>query len=289
MTLKADPVPWPTLAYAAHTAGEIHIHGGKSLTIIGAPLSTNGELKNDGTVYGNVHVSAVDHLGDITGTKVLNAPQKPMPSPTIVDKYAALGTQITTPSTIQLATLTPATNPFGSLNSDGVYVIRPTGDLTIKNSRIHGTLVVICPSGKHVKIDDRVLIHPYRNDFPSLIIKGDAEFVYYSSLTTLSELLLLTNFNPAGSAYLGQQDSDLLDTYPSEIQGFVYVTGKTKLKQTARLRGALLVSSIANDAIDVDDSPEIIYTPSLMTNPPQWFTTEVKMPVQLGTWKQLTN
>jgi hypothetical protein len=290
VTLQANPIPLDSLAYAAHAGGEFHIRSGKTLKSAGGVISSNQRLRNDGTITGGIHVNSVNPLGIVRGTPVNTAGgTKPVPSATIIDKYAALGTELVTGGSIDKKVIAPGYTSYGPTNPNGVYVCRTTGNLTIKNSRIHGTLVVIIPSDKQLQIDNNVLIHPYRTDYPTIICSNDGEFQYQSGLTTLSETVLATNFNPPGAPYNGVTNILPTDLYPSEIQGLVHFMGKLKMKQTARIRGVVLTSETGADSIDIEDTPELIYTPSLFTSPPQWYTKEVRMPVQLGTWSQPAN
>jgi hypothetical protein len=290
VTLQAQPIPLPALAYAAHTAGEVHITSGKTLKLPGGVISTNDALMNEGTITGGIHVDDVTQLGTVTGTPIVtNAEDKALPASSVIDKYVALGTVISAPATIERVVLAPGHNPYGGgTNADGIYVINASSDITIKNARIHGTLVIIT-ANRLVKIDDRVLLHPSRSDQPTLIIKGNAEFTYSSNATSLSETLTLTNFNPPTAPYNGSSNILPIDTYPSEIQGLVHVTGVVNMKQTSRIRGIVLAAATVNDSFKIHDESEIIYTPSLFTSPPQWYTTEVRMPVLRGSWLQPAN
>jgi hypothetical protein len=288
VTLQASPVPLPALHYALHTAGQLHIEPGNSLTANAAIVSTNSSLRNEGTITGSVEADSAWAVGVVTGTLALGAGSKALPSSGVADKYAALGTEIPASSTLQLAVLAPGYNPWGTPNPDGVYVIRPGGDLTIRNLRIHGTLVVILPYGSKVTVEESVLIHASRPDYPALIVRGDAVFQYDSTSASLSESLLATNFNPVGAAYNGQENLNTSDTYPSEIQGLVHVTDSVVLDRSALIRGALLGGSTNwFDAVDCRDANVIVYDPNLYAHPPQWYTTEVRMAPQLGSWKQL--
>ena len=96
-------------------------------------------------------------------------------------------------------------------------------DVTIKRTRIWGTLIIRVGSGNKVLFDDPNLIQNYRSDYPSLIIDGAAEFAMKSSSTNLSESSAGVNFNPAGSPYLGAWDADTSDTYPTEVWGLVHI------------------------------------------------------------------
>ena len=111
---------------------------------------------------------------------------------------------------------------------------------------------------------------------------------YTTSGTPLSEPLLAVNFNPPAAPYQGIGDTDLLDQYPSEIQGLVHVTGTLELNQDALVRGAVICESTAlADAVKCTNAKSIVYTPSLLSNPPQGYTTGVKMQPQSGSWKQV--
>ena len=138
-------------------------------------------------------------------------------------------------------------------------------------------------------VDQQVLFQPVRPDYPALIIDGDAVLQYSSQGTVLSEATTGVNFNPPGTPYNGYSDSDLSDTYPSEIQGLVHVTGQVQLQNTALIRGLLLCqSALVNDAVVCQQS-QFIYTPSLFTFPPQGYTSAVNMIPQSGSWQQVVN
>jgi len=288
VTLAASPIPLPALAYPLHTGGQLHVNAGKTLTANAATLSTNGALRNDGTILGSVEVSWVQNLGIVTGTVTTGSPARAFPPAGVVDLYANLGTEISPGNTIDKQVLTPGRNPWGATNPDGVYVIRTTSDLVIKNSRIQGTLLVICP-GKKVTLDTGVLLQPYRSDYPALIVDGDA-ILQYSSDKALSESTAATNFNPPGAAYKGVADSDTSDEYPSEIQGLVHVRGSLNLKNAALLRGiAIAESTNTTDAVRFEGTNEIAYDRNLYLSPPQGYTTAVQMQPAPGSWRQVAD
>ena len=288
VTLSANPVPLPALQYALHTGGELHVKSAKTLTATSATVSTNGALKNEGTVAGNVEAASASQTGTVTGSLILGAATKTFPDSSVRDLYANLGTLIAPGNTIEKQVLSPGRNPWGTTNPDGVYVIRTNSDLTIKNTRIYGTLVVICP-GNTVTFTGAVLIQPVRTDYPTLIVHGNANFLYSSDGATLSEPTTGVNFNPSDTPYEDQSDADTADVYPSEIQGLVHVTGTTTIKNTALIRGLLLCeSSLSSDAV-VSEDCQIVYDSSLYSSPPQGYTTEVKMIPQSGSWKQMVD
>jgi len=285
VTLSAKPEPLPALKHALHTGGQLHVKSGKQLATNTAIVSTNGSLRNEGTIAASVEAGSASQIGVVSGTLTLGAPPKAFPDRSVVDLYAKLGTLIAPGNTMEKQVLSPGRNPWGATNPDGVYVIRANQSLTIRHIRIYGTLVVIA-NGNTVTVDNEVLLQPVRSDYPALIVDGDAVFQYTSQGASLSEADAGVNFNPPDTPYDGDSDADLLDTYPSEIQGLVHVTGKVQLNQTALIRGLLLCeSTLSTDAVACEDS-QIVYNPSLYANPPQGYTTAVKMIPQSGSWKQ---
>lgn len=284
-TLTARPVPLPALRYAIHTAGEFRIDSGKRLILGSATASTNGSWRNDGTVEGNADVSTSSSNSSIYGTLTTGVAARSMPESTVPEAYARLGTLINPSSTMTGKVLTPTLNPFGAVNADGVYVIRANSNLTIRQCRIYGTLVIFAP-GKKVTIDQANLFQPARPDFPAIIIVGDCTLDYTSS-TALTEAGAPANLNPTGAAYLGVVDSDQTDSYPNEIQGLLHVTGQLTCSSPGIVRGAIICESSASSAAVYISAAgmRVIYDSSLYTNPPQYYTTSVPMRSLAGSYK----
>jgi hypothetical protein len=288
-TLVANPTPMPALRYAIHTVGQIRVEGGYRLILGNGTLSTNGEFRNDGIVEGNADAGYCSSNYQMYGKLTTGVAARGIPASTVPEAYASLGTLISTPTTLSGVLLTPSLNPYGAPNPDGVYVIRSSNDITIKNCRIYGTLVVINP-GKRLTITGCNLIQPSRVDFPALIVNGDCAFAF-NSANSLSEASVGANFNPAGAAYQGVTDTDQADTYPNEIQGLVHITGSLAINQACTLRGAIICESSSNSkAVDINaDGARIYYDSGLYTNPPQFYTTSVQMLTQAGSYKPVVN
>jgi hypothetical protein len=282
VVLVPTKTPLPALGMAIHTEGQLHLRAGQSLTVTSAIASTNTQLRNDGTITGNVEALTSNSGGTVTGTTTLGVSPKAFPDSSVITLYTNRGTVINPGTSIDKRVLSPASNPWGTPDPNGVYVINSAADVTIQNSRIVGTLVINCP-GKKVTIQNQVLMQAGRPDFPVLIVNGNAVLNYNSSGVFLSEASLATNFNPTGTPYLGSVDSDQSDQYPSEIQGLVHITGTLICTNTPLVRGLVLVESAAStDAVDLSGVVEIAYDPSLYTNPPEGYYTPEMTP-QAGT------
>ena len=293
--LKAKPTPLPALAFALHADVPGRVNSGNTISVATSAVSTNTNVQNDGTITGDVEIpaSAMSPQGTVTGAVRALSKTKAFPPRSVIDMYAALGTPINPGTTIANRVIAPNYNvwPGGGSNPDGVYVIRSSSDMTIRNSRIEGTLVIICP-GRTVTFEGNFLLHTApRGDYPVLIIDGNAVFAYDSS-TPLQETLLGTNFNPDGAPYPGAVPDDLLgdllDSYPSEIQGLVHVTGTVTFTNTAKIKGALLAESpLTLNAVQFQGTNTIEYDRALFTNPPQGYTESVKMVVEPNSWKRV--
>jgi len=285
VTLVANVKALEALNTCVHASGKMDIHNGNAITASGAPISTNGEFKNDGTVNGDVHADTVRTAGTITGTLTAPAAQKRLPDAAVITDYLSRATTVPYTGDIDKQLLTPTYNPWGTENAEGVYFI-DTGDqdLTIKDSRIHGTLIVDV-GNKKLFLKESLLLHAYRSDYPVLIVIGELHIQLKSGEIPLSEGTLGTNFNPPGVPYLGQMDDDTDDNYPNEVQGLIHVTKRLKLFETARIVGAI----ICEDKVDAHGDNVIIHDPGLYASPPVGYTYVDGMKVSPGSYQRVVD
>jgi len=244
----------------------------QTVTLTGAPLSINKKLENLGTINGDVETIAVKKQGTIHGTLTTGITPKPMPDGSVFDTYQAMAVQIPYTGDIQGVVLSPGSNPWGPTNPDGLYYIDAGGaDLHIKESRIHGTLVVKC-APKKVFLEDAVLLHNYRSDYPVLIVDGDVEMKHNSATLDLSESVCATNFNPPTAPYEGESDADQSDSYPNEVRGLVHVKDDALIAETARFRGTI----ICEGDLDFEGNSQIIYDSTIYQDPPVGYSEGAK-------------
>lgn len=256
---------------ALHAGGQVTVDRGQRLKVAGAALSTNGHLKikRSATLDGDAQADriSIDRHGEITGDANAPVPPRLMPASYVFEMYKSLASHVQKSGTISRIVLSPAENPWGTRNANGIYCIDVGNhNLTIKDSRIHGTLVVKC---RKLRLEGAVLLHSLRQDYPVLIVDGDVEMSFRSKLHGLSEFLLNRNLNPPGTPYNGQTDGDKLDVYPNEIRGLVHVKGSLQMKGTALVRGLILCEGSAT----FKGHNEIVHVPSLHDNPPLGYTT----------------
>lgn len=279
--------PLPVLGMSVHASGKVRINEDRWLTVEGAPVSSNNRVVNDGTLDGNVHAVDFENDESFYGTDYSPQPAKQMPSASVFDDYIAIATTLPYNGSIDKHVLGPQRNEYGGgLSPQGVYYINTSGnDLVIKNSRVHGTLVVDAGS-KMVIIDNTTFMHTYQAQYPVLMVRGTGDDVLEIKITSqgsldkryLQESAQGHNFNPAAAEYLGVWDNDTRDSYPSELHGLVYTTGgDVTLDETCVIRGAL----IADDGeITIEGGgeesvgPQIVHDPGLLTSPPIGFMTD---------------
>jgi cytoskeletal protein CcmA (bactofilin family) len=282
LTLVPVIKPLEALRTCLHASGQINIMYGKRITVIGGAISTNGVLYNDGTIDGDAQAASILGNGNITGVPTVPAQAKQMPNTQVISDYISKATPLSVSGTIERAVLTPTRNPWGPENPDGIYYINTTNNLTIRNCRIQGTLIVRLVSGKKLVLDNAVFLHSYRSYYPVLIVEGDTEIKIRSCEYSLSEAANYTNYNPSSAPYQGQSDYDWEDEYPNEIQGLVYVKGSLKLLKTACIRGTV----ICDGSVSCEEQNTIMHNPALYTSPPEGFTFVDGVVISPDSWKQ---
>jgi len=270
------------LRSAIHAGTFLQVKGGKELMPTGAPVSCNGTLDNDELIYGDAETVSTGDTKVITGITTILTTPKEMPASNLIDTYISKATTIPYTGQIANQVLSPGHNPWGEANADGLYFLDTLGnDVDIIRSRIHGTLIVRT-GGKTLKLIDFAFLHNYRSDYPVLIVDGKIELKLKSDDYELSESMCAINFNPVGSPYEDDEDTDLLDSYPNEIHGLIHATDAMKFFESTRIRGVV----IGETTITIEGSNQIVFDPSLYEHPPMGYTSSTSpMAIVPGSWR----
>jgi hypothetical protein len=180
--------------------------------------------------------------------------------------------QDTTEKYLYRQLLSNASNPFGTPNANGIYHINCNGQtLVIERSRIVGTLVVTNP-GPNSRIGNAPLHWaPHLPGYPALLVNGN--FQIQATNADLSEATHFTNFNPAGTPYVGVNpttDADVNDVYPwsQTLRGLIGINGNLVYQNTPRITGRVIVSGSTTNAANYQ------YTPEALLSPPPQFRSE---------------
>jgi hypothetical protein len=266
---------------AIHTNGSFT--GGNASTRINANLLTSGTITPNGCT--------------ITGTQAAAAPLASLPDNNAFGFYLANGTAIPWSKVggkIEKRTISPNSSSYSFVDNNplGIYIIDCGGNkLEIYNSRIVGTLVILNPGpGSRVgggSNEDAVHWTPGTPGLPCLLVRGDMAIGFNKAANTvLSEANLSTNFNGTNHPFPfsgGTTDSDTLDTYPSVIDGLVYVSGSLTVDSVSFSR---IDNLIVGGAYNVKrDTVTLEYNPSYAATPPPGFTGSGAMQPVQGTWR----
>ncbi len=288
VTLVPVLTPYSCMYAAACVGGLMSLN---NTTVIGAGALISS---NTSITTGNAAVyPSAESAGAILGstfyanTTSLASPRT-LPPSTVFDYYNANGTTIAYSSlpsggTIQNCLLSPTSNPYGATNAKGIYVVNCNfQNVKINNCRIVGTLVLL--NASNVTIQGKINWEPAVANLPCLLIQGSANI--QTDTTVLTEGGSIPNLNPASTPYpypSGASNTTTNDTYPSIIDGLVYVSGNFTSQSNPSIDN-LIVTGTWTASGTITFNPQ----PILLSNPPPGFRT-VNMAVSPGTWKQVVN
>lgn len=274
---------------------EAALFSGGLLTISNTTVAADGLLvSNDQVTAGSSTVDAdVEAVGNVTGgtyngTTTTDVDARTTPDNSTFSPYSSTGGAIAISTipvvnsirTIENVVLSAASNPYGAVNGQGIYVIDcQSQSLRIRNARIVGTLVLL-NAGSSSKIEQSVNWQAAVSNYPALLVQGD--FVIDMSAVALSELAQGVNFNPVGSEYQGASDSDTGDSYPSQITGLVFISGDSTLSTSPTIDGAVVTLGTTQ----VTGTTTLTYEDIYLTNPPPGFLDRTRLTISPGSWSK---
>lgn len=279
------------LRMAAYSASTINLSG--TTTFSGAPAGSGiaAVVALFAKVNGRVESLLVTPLGVISGGFTLLDLPKQMPSSSTYDFYAASAVPISFGATggdIKRVLLSPAQNPLGPTDPDGIYFISVpnNGRLRIRECRIVGTLVVNLGFGAELEIGNSVNWAPASPRAPMLVVRaaGATAVRFRNGAAALNESTIGENLNPPHTPYNGLADNDYNTSYPAELRGVIHITGgaTTTVEDSTKIYGAL----VSEGVINASDNATIIYDPTLLTNAPEGYTASAdRMGPVHGTWR----
>lgn len=272
-TFTPIPVPMSSLAYASSTVGPTDFRGTINAN---RALAANGSMTAVGAavrapVYAGSSITGLIYYG----TQHPNSGTREHPGATVFDWYIANGTAINHGSLpggdLQQVVLGPGHNPWGAPNPLGIYVINCANKrIRIRNCRIEGTLVLLNPKSDS-KIEQSLNWAPADSRLPALLVLGGMQIDISS--TPITETAANTNLNPPTAPYLGSSDNDTSDSYPSQIEGLIYVSGNLIARGAAQIRGQVLAGGSATFSENVTLS----WSSRYFDNPPPGFVSRYNM------------
>lgn len=187
---------------------------------------------------------------------------------------------------IEHVLLSPASNPFGETNADGIYVIDMQGSkIIIRNCRIYGTLVLIDPMNDS-KIGDEfaVSMEPAVPHYPKLVVTG-GDLEINPSGRGLVERTLGVNLNPEDAPFhpIGS-DNDYDDTFSSGIKGLIFSSHKLRFKINNSIDGAVM----SHRNVEIRDTFNMKYDSRYYRNPPSGFNGPEEIRLLPGSARRVT-
>ena len=241
------------------------------------------EIQGDAEAVGTI-------TGNVTGSSASGLAVREMPHEHLFEYYLNNGTYIDITAlptvigwrVIDRQVISPANNPWGTTNPEGIYVIDCQGEkISIYNSRIVGTIVLL----NNDPISNTfwsMQWTPAVANYPTLLTENGFELKH--SYSSLYESLTGTNFNPPGTPYEGDEDNDQTDEYPGVIAGLIYVGGTLKVDgSTPKTCGVVVTPSITLDSNVRFDYGSVHYN-----YPPPGFSKGTDMRIVPGSWRQVS-
>ncbi len=277
------------------TALEAALHCNDNINLgLTADITTNALVSSNaniaalvGSINGNAEAAGAIS-GFVTGSQTSGITPRQMPDSTVFDYYLKMGTEIDLAPLahndhFELAecVLSPNSNPWGPTNPEGIYFIDcASEEIRVKKLRVFGTLVLLNP-GPDSRIEQEVLFEPAITNFPSLLVDGSMEFKFDSG-KKLNETGV--NFNPPGTPYEGEEDTQVNDEYPCIVRGLVYVSGQMNFVADtleSDFEGVVICGSIAASSDSSFD-----YQSWYMQYPPPGFAAGSQMQIIPGSWRR---
>ena len=204
-----------------------------------------------------------------------------------IDYYQTNGTTISITSlplvggirTIEDVVLSAANNPYGAnvTNGEGIYVIDcQSQDIRIRNCRIVATLLLL-NAGASSEVSGSVNWSAAVTNYPILLVNSIAFNFSNADLAESS-----TSFNPPGTPYGGNADTDVADVYPSVMQGLVYVSTNATTNNHPAFDGVVVVGN----TMDITSDLDLAYQSTYLDDPPPGFSDYSGFKVSIGSWRQ---
>ncbi len=291
------PTGAPISCLEAAACVATNVHAGNASIVNGTGLLTaNGEIDGSNATFDiDVETASEVEDGNFTQTVTEDASPRELPNEHVFTYYQSTGTWIPIASIpldgstreIRGQLFSPARNPYGRTNPEGIYVVDCLGEtLIVEQSRIVGTLVLLNP-GAGSGITSSALLEPVAANRPVLMVDGDFTLsTSTGNVETLSEATSGINLNPADTPYNGDDDSDIADVLPSKLVGLVYIGGTTTFTGYTTVDGCLVTGALyVNNSVRL----RLNYDDQCFRNPPPGFAAGDPMEVIPGTWQRVAN
>ena len=279
--------PLDVLRTAVHSSVSVSLTG-KTMNNYG-PISSNGQVKLSGTVYGAVEAASTS--GSASGATAVTAPSpaKTMPSATIFDALAADATEIdydTIGSKLDKVLLSPTSNPWGTPNAKGLYLVTVPSNkkFQITKSRIVGTLLV--RGAKTVDVNGPVVWETGPTRGPLLVVSSPGCDVKITGFDTwLDEADVGLNLNPPATPFELASNAVATDHFPPQYCGIIHCMvgsgGTLELADNVHISGTV----IADCPVTTKTMATLLQDASIYASPPFGYAKGDALSAVGGSWR----
>jgi hypothetical protein len=282
--------PLDVLRTTLHSNSTVNLTG--NAQAVNGPISSNSTVSLSGNVTGAIEALSTSGMAQGSPAITAPAPAKTMPSVTIFNDLLQSATAINysslTGGNMQNCLLSATSNPYGAPNPNGIYYITLPGNknITITNCRIVGTLLISAPNKDNINIQGPVEWEPAAGGYPILVVSGSACQVTLSGNPTwLSETQANVNFNPPGTPYLGQTNSNLLDDYPPQYRGIIHIMGGVSSTVSLNANAYIWGTVIADCPVTTTAECTLVHNSAIYASPPLGYSMGNAMIEVPGTWR----
>lgn len=256
VTADLRAVSHPSLWYQAVSSGTITFLD----STVGGFLRANSNVLGEGDVDFSGSVETMDRAtvtDQIDPKQVVKVSEALAPPPIPIDDYVRFSSPLLSlpydddeeAYVLEKSSLTPLSNPFGAANAEGAYSIDGKGAaVVLRDVYIVGSLTIY--NVTEVRIERG---YSHRNAvayLATLLVEGPILMSLESPLVELVE------------AYDYNQDGDLLDVHPPEVEGVIHAYGSFTGPYGGTVRGVIL----ANEVL-IGGNASLQASPSLLTQP----------------------
>ncbi|MEM0983514.1 MAG: hypothetical protein AAGI17_06170 [Planctomycetota bacterium] len=265
--------PIEPLGSVLHAAEDLVITAGATVIADGAPLSTDKTLENNGVIVGDIEAARLEGSAP-AGSIQTGVPRKGVADRNLFDQYMLRATELPFRGDVVGEVLGPGVNTYDEsrgANDHGIYLIRTGGlDISIRRSRIVGTLIIDSSPGGQINFTLSNVFDPARPDAPAIMTRGATTFDISSNPLTEDGF---RNFNPEGAPSGGETDSTLDDSYESGVNGLIYVYGNARFTSDGTFNGSALVDGRAL----ITGRPRFVHDDMLLLAPPMGFGDDTEI------------
>lgn len=254
-TLHSVIAPLSCMSSVIAVGGAVTVNG-NPINSTSAGLATNSTITATGNAAIAIPVSAVGAISGSQYEATAIAGSSAIVLPTATNVFSTAAYNSANPVTISFSALqgngkmekillSPASNPYGSGSTNGVYIINCGGsNIQIDNDRIVGTLVLL--NAGTVTINGPINWAPAVSNYPCLMIQGGTLTMNLGT-ATLNEGAPIPNLNPSGTPYpypSGASNTTTTDTYPSIISGLIYTSGNAQITGSCAIQNLIVAGTL---------------------------------------------